>query len=110
MSDFLKNAQHVDTKGFRLEFAVTGFGNLAGRSLEVRIQRPDESIITKSMPNDVIVVDASSNIIAVAIIAGDFTQEGVHYYQAFDITGGIFVSTNKGDFYVDSNLAPVAMV
>jgi hypothetical protein len=98
--------QQQNAQGYRLQFAVVGFGTLSGRTLRVRVVRPDSTSFDRtSAGGDVAVLDAALNLIGVRIITGDLTKIGKYKYQAFDETGGIFLPTNVKEFYVDQNLA-----
>jgi hypothetical protein len=96
-------SQHRDAKGFKLQFPIAGLGELTAKELKVLITRPDGTGLTKTSANgDVTIVNATT--VGVAIADGDFNQSGNYQYQAFDITGGVFLPTTIGTFYVAENL------
>jgi len=99
--------QQQDAHGYNLQFRVLGLGTLTGKALRVRITRPDGTSFDRlATANDVVVVDETKKLIGVSIKVGDFTLLGLHEYQAFDETGGAFLPTEVGKFYVNENLSP----
>jgi hypothetical protein len=99
-------AQHKDARGYKLQFAVSGFGSLAGKTLRVRIKRANGSIFEKTTASgDVQILDVAQNLIGVKINQGDLTVTGRYQYQAFDETDDAFIPTDTEFFYVDENLA-----
>lgn len=97
--------QHVDAHGFSLTFSLTGFGDLTDKALKVCITRPDDTAFTKTTAEGkVAVLDAENFTVGVIIEDGDLTQPGYYYYQAFDVTDGAFIPSDKKSFYVSDNL------
>lgn len=96
---------HKDAKGFYLEFAVNGFGDLSTKTLMVRLRKPDKTTIVEKTASSITLLDPDTNTIGVAIVAGDLDQTGTYTYQAFDVTGGIFLPTDEEQFLVGETLA-----
>lgn len=73
----------------------------AATTLEIRLKKPDGSVLTK---NASFVTDGSDGKINYTTIAGDLDQAGVWKVEAYVVIAGNSWTSSYGKFKVQSNL------